>query len=805
MKKHYQVKRKKGQLIIFGILIFPVIFICLAMVINVGMVVHDKINLQNSVDLAAIYAAQKQAEVMDAMAHINYQMRQSYKLLAWRYLVVGNSGAFVEPTLHPDVVGFPTGGSSFRRVMNILNNNSPSDRALCPNAGFDPPPGNPRAPGGVSHCAHTFCDTLTKQEACPYAVCTIHPLFYAKWYTDNTHLCQNYTLSTSTRDLPTLTPVSGPFVTAGLLAGNNRVQALRQELSKNCADVGFINWLVAASMYLSFFIDQQTRKRFVEEKLFPLLQKGHDIEDQPIKNGVFKTIQKNLTYVNYKKFNNLTFKLVKSNPQAEVDPELNPRSSQINFEAFYKWDTIDPVLLYVQNTKNDNRNLSRGQTTFCTTTVQTIFQCDPNETTLGLAPLSEVDSRTTSTPSPLQRIVDHRPDPGDPTWCDRLKGNWRNERADRVSGFYKKNNVTNLGVKVEVEILYSGQLFFPFFTTTIIPLKAVAYAKAFGASFGPSNPIDDDLLIPRSSAHTQSRDLFPNYSRFPGDRAGLLSERVQRAWNLLFTKGQKSIADSSDDARKEAEEQGRTFNNYSDLTQNVGKYKDPMLLEYEVVSTITTTTGTANIVTLTPGTIFTKTMKIYEEMAIAPDQFDIQYYTILPNYMTTLYPKLKKVFPDVPSVPGVPSDLGHLRGANINLTDDNVVPLSLIYRDNNRDHTPEFRLNYIEKQIIYANKQPAVLLGSPNVFGGYKVNSIDQLLTSWAPDLAASFANSNDMYNSPPWQNCTLDDQEVKLTFGNVSQDHFLNDGLERKMIPSHCLKGGRTGFSVKLIHPDVL
>ena len=64
-----------------------------AMVINIGLAVHDKINLQNSVDLGAIYAAQRQAEVLNALAHMNYQMRQSYKLFAWRYLVVANLGA----------------------------------------------------------------------------------------------------------------------------------------------------------------------------------------------------------------------------------------------------------------------------------------------------------------------------------------------------------------------------------------------------------------------------------------------------------------------------------------------------------------------------------------------------------------------------------------------------------------------------------------------------------------------------------------------------------------------------------------
>jgi Flp pilus assembly protein TadG len=77
---------------VFVALLFQVLFVFFAMIINVGLLVHDKINLQNSVDLAAIYAAQKQAEVLNAIAHTNYQIRQSWKLLAWRIYVEGDLG-----------------------------------------------------------------------------------------------------------------------------------------------------------------------------------------------------------------------------------------------------------------------------------------------------------------------------------------------------------------------------------------------------------------------------------------------------------------------------------------------------------------------------------------------------------------------------------------------------------------------------------------------------------------------------------------------------------------------------------------
>ena len=54
-------------------------YIFFALLINVGLLIHHKINLQHSTDLAAYYGAMKQAEEMNAIAHINFQMRQAWK------------------------------------------------------------------------------------------------------------------------------------------------------------------------------------------------------------------------------------------------------------------------------------------------------------------------------------------------------------------------------------------------------------------------------------------------------------------------------------------------------------------------------------------------------------------------------------------------------------------------------------------------------------------------------------------------------------------------------------------------------
>ena len=93
-----KVNNRRGQIALFVALIFQVLFLFFAMVINVGLLVHHKIHLQNSVDLAAYYGAMRQAEGMNVIAHTNYQIRQSYKLLTWRYRMLGSAGEMKE---HP--------------------------------------------------------------------------------------------------------------------------------------------------------------------------------------------------------------------------------------------------------------------------------------------------------------------------------------------------------------------------------------------------------------------------------------------------------------------------------------------------------------------------------------------------------------------------------------------------------------------------------------------------------------------------------------------------------------------------------
>ena len=67
-------------------------------VVNTGMLVNAKINLQNAADLAAYSGAAVQARQLNEISFLNYQMRREYKKFLFRYYVIGNMAQKTHPT-----------------------------------------------------------------------------------------------------------------------------------------------------------------------------------------------------------------------------------------------------------------------------------------------------------------------------------------------------------------------------------------------------------------------------------------------------------------------------------------------------------------------------------------------------------------------------------------------------------------------------------------------------------------------------------------------------------------------------------
>jgi len=89
-KKIFKRIKKQGQISILIVLSFIPLFTLFAFVVNIGMLVHAKIALQNAADLAAVAGAATQARQLTAISHVNYMMRQTYKLFLARYYGLGN-------------------------------------------------------------------------------------------------------------------------------------------------------------------------------------------------------------------------------------------------------------------------------------------------------------------------------------------------------------------------------------------------------------------------------------------------------------------------------------------------------------------------------------------------------------------------------------------------------------------------------------------------------------------------------------------------------------------------------------------
>ncbi|MCR9204270.1 MAG: Tad domain-containing protein [Halobacteriovoraceae bacterium] len=95
-KKPLFIKEKKwkeaGQLSIFLGMTTLVVTTFIAFVVNVGLFVKAKINLQNAVDASAYAGAAVQARQLSNMGYLNWELRNTYKEWMLKYYVFGNIG-----------------------------------------------------------------------------------------------------------------------------------------------------------------------------------------------------------------------------------------------------------------------------------------------------------------------------------------------------------------------------------------------------------------------------------------------------------------------------------------------------------------------------------------------------------------------------------------------------------------------------------------------------------------------------------------------------------------------------------------
>jgi hypothetical protein len=112
------VRNAHGQLTIFFAVTLVMVLTITAFVINVGMYVKAKINLQNAVDAAAWSGAAVQARQLTNIAYMNWELRNVYKEWLFKYYVLGGISL-------PQVKN-PTGSGNINFRMQQFNG-GPSD------------------------------------------------------------------------------------------------------------------------------------------------------------------------------------------------------------------------------------------------------------------------------------------------------------------------------------------------------------------------------------------------------------------------------------------------------------------------------------------------------------------------------------------------------------------------------------------------------------------------------------------------------------------------------------------------------
>ena len=728
-------KRQRGQMAIFVVLIFQVLFVFFAMALNVALVVHDKINLQNSVDLAALYGAQKQAEVLNVLAHINFQMRQNFKLLTWRYRVLGSL------TYHKGV------------------DPPPGKQSWCPyaveNDGVTP------KPAMFKYCVPPFdhatqCNPPIYSQYCDanYFVCVSGAIWQGRGNTidiSTNHCRQVGSFLQPVVPFPIVpgNPLMGP-VTA--LLGSN--MALGDQLAAKCEFEGLYNWLMTQMFLAHFRLDQKDRKVMIREIYKRTLQMGLDLDGNSIEKGVHETFKKNLTYTNKTNFqNNATALEAFHSPQGKV------------FKDFFTSINVYPVLEYLDFPNPSSPcGASKRRPHYWLPKVILSGPLIPTSINFpasykqfmgdwrNLFALSTNNGAPPITPGPSP---------------DRPLVFFTEDQllAPFTLGYERTDEIFYYGVSVAVNYDSAFPLFFPGLSGGgNLQLKASSFAKPFGGRMGPKkaalDPRIKPILIDSSNANFATGNTYlmkPNYSRYPGDQWGLIHRDVHEKHYLRQL--------------------------HTDIPT------PPIPWPYDMIYFSHLSGGDPLAYdSRAPQDLFLRMMEL---MAVAPDLYDMTYYSPLNHYMTAYFPRICHLFTQSDCPDGKRDiSIGNVTGGGATveafLRGDFGFPYTKHYSDQNKSKLGvSSPLSSFYFNLGNTNFSVFGLGGQENTFinrevAPWLVNDPAHFLTAWVPTPTME---RYDDYGFPT-------DIFGKCRAVAKDEEH----------VPSGCVTGGRAGYSVKLI-----
>lgn len=713
------VKNNGGQIALFIALIFQILFLFFAMIINVGLLVHHKINLQNSVDLAAYYGAMRQAEGMNVIAHTNYQIRQSWKLLSWRYRVLGSAGDYPK---HP-----------FAKLEVAA------------------------APGTANGPLHDGIDTAHPDFYDMPAFCITYVPFSPMPKDENT--CKDSSREagiTLFRPPPIITNLSG--VTRGVF---NLSTAFLNNVVARCKKFGTYNFIILGGFTVSFNIDQAHRSLFIATLSRAMSPDDpyadfYDIDGESIPEGMRNTFLNNLTPANRNSYaadgvdgEGANFKTYNS----LGDSQCNRSSVATNAPA--KWlkpIKIAPGFKYIDTECND---------------------------TDAIRPKGRMLS-SNPTDLPLHG--------GNPSG-DESSG-MANE-ARQLSDFIRVaqpplEDIYNMSIGVEknpycmayVGVAATASPKIPFSPFGRITLKARAFYKPFGGKIGPwynkrwtdPSPLGngsgdgagsektDPNLPPRSIAAGAVGDpLDPtraaNYSRFVGDEYGLKSRFV------LFNYA-KAVYGLNNNWRNLLS-MSLTINETPLPTDSAPNFEHWKHLPFDFSGM-----GQSQDIMAWDGDKPSR-MRELEMAAILPDQFDMAYYSIEPNFYQKYYTRIKEGFlakvgssyygNDREFLGDVGTHKGYT-GPGINYDQFSVKDQYAVVRDGTATNDLD-----TDSQLTYISR------------------SWEHVLTSWIPKSLMDYGLDADRLGK-----CESYPEATVPTSGN-------------------CIAGGTTGYSVKMVSSSSL
>ena len=766
-------RNKKGQVAIFIVLVFQALFILFAMSLNVAMVVYDKINMQNSLDLAAYYGAKKQAEVLNTMAHINYQLRQNWKLLAWRYRILGTLIQYQ---------GYPSGSPVNTPYWCPQNKpgNIDCDSSLTTECQAAQELFNPLGlyPG--------YCDK-------EYFTCISHDLWERGMpKTDSQNLCT--TEDVNIKPITTL-PIVAPFTPSSFLA-SAAVEELKRATGKSTPLEGALNWLTVQLFLTQFRLDQKDRKIMLKEIYKKTLKEGKDLDGEDIFEGTKKVFYHNLTAGNKKNVESQG----KDYGLQEYNSFENKDFNEVFGELF-----VRPILNYldapdgtIQTYKIPHILINTTDSNYDTVTEETLIDF--------------INRRFDTMPSLRKRLVNEA--------IDLISYNmWFTENNDPMASltlsFYKKTEQTlYYAIATEFDYKSENQIFS---LRTSIPFKGSAFAKAFGGFFGPQ-PEQSDPFIPTHHSDTPLKFVTdpkqmlyshqPNHSRWPGDEWGLVDSRLHDPKkNLSFLNKQMKFDIGT--------QKVYSIENYFSFILG-GFISDPLVRD------------------MRRGDTAYHFVRMMEWMAVYPDLYDINHYSILGNYHQTYFKKVCKLLLGGSECQKDGLNEFTSEGIKAYVRGDFGWPNSDNYLEKNRDTgidlsiAPYFlkkgtKVNPEHLEAVYTPPSynlppPRYQYSSEQLIGFHDPNIINpshkgvrppltqgNLFYPWLaselsagepkPELPGGLLSS--WFNPKPldYQNYDFDTTQMR--------DHFLtcdHKAVDDMPVPSSCVGLGRTGYSIKLI-----